>query len=81
MLDGLTLFFTCIMYIASKDDASRFCRFLAIANKSTSTAGAVQVEPNLLEKLSDHMHFRKVECCLNVGYLKSVVCASSHCFR
>ena len=32
-------------------------------NKSNSTARSVQVESNLQEQLSDHLHFRKLTCC------------------
>ena len=32
-------------------------------NKSNSTAAAVQVEANLQEELSIHLHFRKLKCC------------------
>ena len=35
---------------------------LTSINKSNSTAGAVQVEANLQEQLSDHLHFRKLKC-------------------
>ena len=31
--------------------------------KSNLTAGTVQVEPNLQEELSVHLHFTKVKCC------------------
>ena len=39
-------------------------------NSSNSTAGAVQVKANQQEELSDHLHFRNIECCLNVRYFK-----------
>ena len=31
--------------------------------KSNSTTSTVQVEANLQEQLSDHLHFRKLKCC------------------
>ena len=34
-----------------------------VTNKSSSTAGAVQVQANLLEQVNDHLHFRKLKCC------------------
>ena len=36
---------------------------LRTSNKSNSTAGAVQVEANLQEQLSDHLYFRKLKYC------------------
>ena len=35
----------------------------AFLNKGNLTAGAVQVEANLHEQLSDRLHFRKHKCC------------------
>ena len=33
------------------------------SNKSNTTAGAVQVEANLLEQLNDNLHIRKLKYC------------------
>ena len=35
----------------------------SLNKKSNSTASAVQVEANLQEELSVHLHFRKLKCC------------------
>ena len=56
------------------------------ANKSNSTTGAVQVEANLQEELSVHLHFTKLKCCYKRHVLKHVkviftCCANSHHFQ
>ena len=39
-------------------------------NKSNLTTDVVQVEANVQEQLSDHLHFRKIKFCKNARYFK-----------
>ena len=50
-------------------------------NKSNSMAGTVQVEANLQEELSIHLHFRKLMLLKMPGkWSHFMCCTSSHCF-
>ena len=57
--------------------------FQEIQTRATRTASAAQVEANLQEQLSDHLHFRKPKCCQNARYLKQfhIFALASHCFQ
>ena len=48
-------------YVVNQGDTHRHSHILmmALGNKINSTVGALQVEANLQEHLSDHLHFRK----------------------
>ena len=49
--------------LEDKDESCLLYELLSLKNKGNSTADAGQVEANLQEELSDHLHFRKQKYC------------------